>query len=291
MADFSDAEDRLLFRLAKAQLEARRKINWSRIYTEMASTRKSQQQLRRWLKDLSSFPSRFFKDCTSVPSRSPTLSHRPPPASPPSNTDIHLQVSELFAVISPRQLWSTDSTPDAHPCEVTPTGVTAILSELPPLSLSDVFLDVGSGIGNIVAHVALATEVGMTIGIEFQDHLAQLSKTVIYTAAASLPKLVKVFIHGDDVRRTRSSAAHEAMYSSTVAFSNNLVFDPTSIDALEEFATSAPKLVPLVTTRKVCCRHRNGCKRAFCSVWQLCRTIPITASWSTKPHNAFWYPR
>ncbi|KAG2872812.1 hypothetical protein PC116_g27415 [Phytophthora cactorum] len=189
-------------------------------------------------------------------------------------------------MISPHEISSTDTSPDAYRGEVTPAGVTAVLSALLPLLRSDVFLDVGSGIGDIIAHVALATQTGMAIGIEFQDHLAQLSKTIIYTATASLPNFAKVFIHSDVVQ-TKGPATQDAMHPSTNLFSNNLVFDPSSNDVLKGFVTNAPNLVHLVT--KLCWRHRGTCKQDFCSVWQLRRTIEAAMSWSAKPHEAFWY--
>lgn len=100
----------------------------------------------------------------------------------------------LFGSISEQQLRSRNGSPDAHAGEVTPDGVTAILSALPPLSRADSFLDTGTGIGDVVAQVALAIQVGISVGIEFQGHLAKLSNIIIYTATSRLLKLAKVRI-------------------------------------------------------------------------------------------------
>eukprot|EP00644_Phytophthora_capsici_P019076 jgi/Phyca11/132140/e_gw1.137.8.1 len=241
MADFSDVEDRRLFRLAKTYVDARQKINWKQVSRAMTSTGKSQHQLQIRLKtlkktygnNLNQFPKQFFigsprllrVSCPRRKTNFPTISN-----------DAQQQVIELFASISPQQIWPKGSSPDAHPGELTPSGVAALF------------------------------------------------------ATSRLPRLAKVFVHNDDIR-TASSATQQAMYSSTVVFSNNLVFDPTSNNALESFATHSPNLVHLVTTQRVCCRHRDSCQRAFCSVWKLHREIPITASWSAKDRNAFWYTR
>ncbi|KAE9072741.1 hypothetical protein PF010_g25364 [Phytophthora fragariae] len=52
MADFSDNEDRLLYRLAKAQVDAGHKISWRRVRLDMPFCGKTQRQLQIRLKTL-----------------------------------------------------------------------------------------------------------------------------------------------------------------------------------------------------------------------------------------------
>ncbi|EGZ24341.1 hypothetical protein PHYSODRAFT_483158 [Phytophthora sojae] len=68
MADFSDAEDRLLFRLAKQQRDEGHKIDWNRVWRELKSAGKTQHQLQIRLTTLNRthgtrldrFPRQFF---------------------------------------------------------------------------------------------------------------------------------------------------------------------------------------------------------------------------------------
>ncbi|KAF4150613.1 Histone methylation protein DOT1, partial [Phytophthora infestans] len=84
-----------------------------------------------------------------------------------------------------QQLRSRNGSPDAHAGEVTPDGVTAILSALPPLSRADSFLDTGTGIGDVVAHMALAIQVGISVGIEFQGHLFAYSNNLVFDRSSN----------------------------------------------------------------------------------------------------------
>ncbi|EGZ10014.1 hypothetical protein PHYSODRAFT_523513 [Phytophthora sojae] len=67
MADFSDEEDLLLYRLAKEQVDAGRRINWRTVWLGMPYCGKTQRQLQIRLKtlkrthgvSLDSFPRRF----------------------------------------------------------------------------------------------------------------------------------------------------------------------------------------------------------------------------------------
>ncbi|KAE9339757.1 hypothetical protein PR003_g10850 [Phytophthora rubi] len=45
-----------------------------------------------------------------------------------------------------------------------------MMDALEPLTERDIFLDVGAGIGNVLAQVALATKVSKCIGVEVRVH-------------------------------------------------------------------------------------------------------------------------
>ncbi|EGZ13651.1 hypothetical protein PHYSODRAFT_510441, partial [Phytophthora sojae] len=180
--------------------------------------------------------------------------------------------------------------PDCHAGEISPTGVSAILAVIPTLTIADTFVDFGSGIGNVVAQVALETCVGRCIGIEFQDNLANMSKLLIRGARVDFPNLSKVTIHEADLR-AMSPAVREDIDGCSVLFANNIVFEPTSFAALEDFASSAAGLVHVVVMATICGRHRPTCPRNFCSVWTLRQRIDVQVSWSSQLHHAYWYTR
>ncbi|ETP20248.1 hypothetical protein F441_06009, partial [Phytophthora nicotianae CJ01A1] len=51
--------------------------------------------------------------------------------------------------------------------EILPSGVARMLDAIRPLDETDVFLDIGAGIGNVLAHEALSTDVSKCIGVKF----------------------------------------------------------------------------------------------------------------------------
>ncbi|GMF56295.1 unnamed protein product [Phytophthora fragariaefolia] len=112
----------------------------------------------------------------------------------------------MFSAISPHPVRS----PDCHAGEVTPVGVSAVLAGISPLVSTDVFVDIGSGIGNIVAQVAMETRVAMCIGVEFQFNLPAVSEELIRKQAINHPSLSKVVICRDD-NRSPSTVTNDAI--------------------------------------------------------------------------------
>lgn len=153
MSDFSDEED---YRLARAQVDAGRKISWWKVWRGMPFSGKSQRQLQIRLKtlkrtygtNLNQFPKCFVNDQVS----------RPPPAARTTKAypvdaivNVHQAISMMFASVPRQQLRDPQHSPDCHAGEGTPAGVSAVLAALPPLKPTDTFVDVGSDIGNVVA--------------------------------------------------------------------------------------------------------------------------------------------
>ncbi|KAF4142694.1 hypothetical protein GN958_ATG08086, partial [Phytophthora infestans] len=106
--------------------------------------------------------------------------------------------------------------PDHHAGRIVRTGVALILATFPPLQSSDNFVDIGSGIENVVAQC---------VGIELQNDLGQLSEMQIQAA---------------------NEIAQAEIQDMSVLYSNNIGFDPTSNAALEKVATAVPTLTHLV---------------------------------------------
>eukprot|EP00644_Phytophthora_capsici_P012751 jgi/Phyca11/540458/estExt2_Genewise1Plus.C_PHYCAscaffold_50010 len=200
--------------------------------------------------------------------------------------DIPTVIAGLFDSVLPHKFKS----PDCHAGEVSPSGISSIIAALPELQACDTFVDIGSGIGNVVAQVAIETCVGHCIGIELQSSLAKVSRTCIRNAVQQYPSFSKIDIFHDDIR-SMSSRTYSDLRRSTVLYANNLVFDPTSTLALEKFATESPRLSHVIFTEKMCLRHRSECRRRFCSIWKPHQTISIDVSWSSKAQQAYLYSR
>jgi hypothetical protein len=202
----------------------------------------------------------------------------------------HQVVGSLFQSVTRREMRGDRHSPDFHPGEVTPDGVSAMLAALPPMTAADTFVDIGSGIGNVVTQVALESSVGLCVGIEFQPHLADLSTTLVEAAARDYPRLSRVNVIKDDIRKL-SLNSRATLARCTVLYSNNLVFEASSDEALHDMTVSMPSLQHVMVMQKLCTRHRSDCHREFCGTWKFQRAIPVAVSWSLKPHYSYWYTR
>ncbi|KAG2963621.1 hypothetical protein PC118_g20789 [Phytophthora cactorum] len=78
--------------------------------------------------------------------------------------------------------------------EVLPPGVSLILAAVGPLDEADVFLDVGAGVGNILAQVALATDVRVCIGVELRSELVSLGQRCMQQQFKHHPQLDKILL-------------------------------------------------------------------------------------------------
>lgn len=74
------------------------------------------------------------------------------------------------------------SKPHRNAGEVMPEGISALLAEVGPLDGRDLFLDIGAGIGNVVAQVALGTTVYQAIGIELREDIHSLGAEMMCKA-------------------------------------------------------------------------------------------------------------
>ncbi|KAE9081180.1 hypothetical protein PF010_g22089 [Phytophthora fragariae] len=83
-------------------------------------------------------------------------------------------VTVIFADIPREVIMNDQSKPHRNAGEVMPEGISALLAELDPLDGRDLFLDIGAGVGNVVAQVAPGTNVYQAIGIELREDIHTL---------------------------------------------------------------------------------------------------------------------
>ncbi|KAE8890928.1 hypothetical protein PF003_g24877 [Phytophthora fragariae] len=81
-------------------------------------------------------------------------------------------VTAIFAEV-PRDVvvQGTNKMPHRNAGELIPSGISSLLRELGGICESDVFLDTGSGVGNVVVQVVLATNVAKALGVEVRQDL------------------------------------------------------------------------------------------------------------------------
>lgn len=106
--------------------------------------------------------------------------------------DTFRALAEVFSDIKARGIRQESGGTQNNAGEMFPTGVTAMLFQMGPLGNHDVFLDIGAGIGNVLAQVALTTKVGKCIGVEVRYDLCSLPVQHIRRHAVTYPLLRKV---------------------------------------------------------------------------------------------------
>ncbi|ETI31543.1 hypothetical protein F443_21496 [Phytophthora nicotianae P1569] len=75
--------------------------------------------------------------------------------------------------------------------EVVPSGVTLLLAAVGLLDEADVFLDVGAGVGNVLAQVELMTNVRACVGIELRRDLVSIGEHCMRLQHRKYPRLRK----------------------------------------------------------------------------------------------------
>lgn len=315
MSNFSDREDRHLVQLAVVYGGQQQRISWAQVAKKMKYSGKDSRTLRLRLatlkhthgKILQNFPAWFFKPPTSrspssarPPRRSANQPFEPPrtgesphslarvPTAPISTSDAYVALQRIFGHVRKKDVRQEAGRVETNIGEITPVGVTKVI-ELCSLSDVDVFLDVGSGIGNIVAQVALQTAVTSVIGVEIRHDVAALSQGMLRANASEYPQLLKARVIDSDVRDVETDPS--GVLSTTVLFANNLLFTPPSSLALHGLCCVLPHLRLVILGDKVCPRHSSRCASTFCAMWTLRGTTGVPSEFKAALHDLYKYER
>jgi tRNA G46 methylase TrmB len=117
--------------------------------------------------------------------------------------------------------------------EITMVGVSRLLKAFGFITIRDVFLDVGAGVGNVVLQAALQSEFEMAIGIEMQTRLTNLTETIIESHRQSDHRLNKILVVNAGIT-TFDARSVPALLKTTHLFTHNTVFLTRAVLALEE---------------------------------------------------------
>jgi hypothetical protein len=171
---------------------------------------------------------------------------------------------------------------EANAGQVTPFSVSFLLRAIGPISTSDVFLDVGSGFGNVVCQIVLQTDVSKAIGMELQKPLMEMGMATISKWHQKHKRLEKLEFRCDDVCSFADELPEYAL-DATIIFSNNVRFLPNAVYSLFRLASALPKARILVTAVPICARHRPQCQGEFCALWKTVYIVQTEVSWTCTP--------
>jgi len=148
--------------------------------------------------------------------------------------------------------------------ELSVSGVSALLAAC-NATTSDVFVDVGSGIGNVVVQVALETAVSVCIGVEVRVSIARLGSELIRANANKYPRTNKVVICPQDICKVDITA--RLWQQATILFCHNTLFEGSTMVALEALCCKLPALRIVILQQPFCHRHSQRCTREFCTLF------------------------
>ncbi|GMF42326.1 unnamed protein product [Phytophthora fragariaefolia] len=172
--------------------------------------------------------------------------------------------------------------------EVLPSGVTVLLQELGDVDSSDVFLDIGSGLGNVIAQVVLATKMSMAIGVEMRADIYRLGVEMIARSPHGRQVNERAEIYCKDIAGLCISRLPPYELA-TIVFWYNLLFEPVAIEYVKRELADMLRVRFIVCTTSVCPRHREPCFSAFCCSFELFKEVYIACSWKAETLRTYVY--
>ncbi|KAE9088043.1 hypothetical protein PF005_g20579 [Phytophthora fragariae] len=172
--------------------------------------------------------------------------------------------------------------------EVLPSGVTVLLRELGEIDASDVFLDIGSGLGNVIAQVVLATKISKAIGVEVRADVYRLGVEMIARSPHGRQVNERAELYCKDI--TGLCISRLPPYElATIVFWNNILFESVTIEHVKRELTDMLQARLIICTTSVCPRHREPNFSGFCSSFELFKEVDIACSWKAEPARAYVY--
>ncbi len=212
-----------------------------------------------------------------------TLSVRP-------TLEAHKIVHEMFKDVTRSQIHQHSGEAHLNCGEIACDGVSRMLSAMEDVCDSDFFVDIGCGIGNVVAQVALETPVRMCFGVEVQEDVVALAKRVLRVHSKQHHDLSKVSLSCCDIRSPQWHVGVR-LGSCTILYANNILFERDVDCVLEEFTCEHKRLRYVVLLKKICHRHRQNCTRLFCALWKLHVNLKVQAHWTSSLVDLYVYKR
>lgn len=178
MSNFNDDEDKKLFQLAKRYVGAGRNVSWKAVAKIMQKDRSVLSGRFRTLKaaygsDFEAFPRRFHT--ARKPKAKCVLAARRPTAcvvlsenqindlmllvrqtsSPLEASAAFSAIQEIFGAVKADNVRHSGAHVSHNAGKLSFTGTSKMIGAIGQISIDDVFLDIGSGVGNIIVQVAL----------------------------------------------------------------------------------------------------------------------------------------
>jgi hypothetical protein len=203
--------------------------------------------------------------------------------------DVYSAITRIFSMITRADVRQPSGERGLNTGEILPVGVTKMIEAM-HIGSSDVFGDIGSGTGSVLAQVALQTAAKRCVGVEIRDDLAARSREYMRQFTQEYPRLSRVSILTGDIKNV-TDEIRVNLRGCTVLFCNNKVFEPEDNLAVQEYITVSDARLVLLMDRFCGRCHGDRCVNKFCRMWESESTIQVIVSWSANPVEMFVYHR
>lgn len=203
--------------------------------------------------------------------------------------DVYSAITKVFAMITRADVRQPPGERGLNTGEILPVGVTKMIETM-IIGPSDVFGDIGSGTGSVLAQVALQTAASRCVGVEIRTDLAARSREYMRQFTPEFPRLSRVSILTGDIKNL-TDAIRDDLQGCTILYCNNKVFEPEDNLAVQECIAMSDARLVLVSDRFCGRCHGDRCVNKFCQMWESEPTIQVCVSWSASPVDMFVYHR
>ncbi|OWZ01010.1 LOW QUALITY PROTEIN: hypothetical protein PHMEG_00027681 [Phytophthora megakarya] len=293
MADFSEEEDRRLVQLAICEGWKQGELGGGGNKDEasyMVSIEAPTSSEDTQEKQCVSFPSPFFAKLLpmrpSVKATTKTIAPRPCHCS----FDSRETIPSNGCPISPDAPWGVTKR-HLNVGDITMEAISKLI-EVANFEDNDVFLDVGSGVGNVLVQVALQT-------LEIRTSLVTITMELITDTSKRFSHLLKIKAYEADIRTiTRDTKYFEPtslaepellILSTTTLFCHDVVFEEDANLAVRDLFVVLPFLRLVALTTSVCLRHRCSCLNSFCQIWDLTTTFQVPITYGSSLRQLYMY--
>ena len=284
ITNFTDEQDKEIVQLARKFVDSGKVISWEVVARRMKHTRLGKHVLcerlktmkKMYGKDLTKFPPRFYTPLLGR--RKPKHTQRNVRESPLLEHEVAAAIDSMFKPITKATVKCSGSRVHFNAGELSITGVSNMIKSLGKITPRDVFADLGSGLGNVVAHVALQTNVGFCVGIDIRADLLSVSKKTLHDHCVKFPHLNKMAMIKEDIREM-DAAKYQKI---TILYASNQLYMEETNRKIEQLTYELKNLRYVILTVPFCHRHRDSCLREFCVLWKLDQVIEVETSWSSS---------
>jgi hypothetical protein len=200
----------------------------------------------------------------------------------------HFAIDDIFRTVTKSDVNQHGARQHENVGELSVTGV-SILANACNLNERDVFVDVGSGIGNVVTQIALETAVRMCIGVEVRVDIALLGRRLIEAHANKYPNTRKVHIYPENICQVDITT--NMWQQTTVLYSHNTLFDGRTLVGLETLCCKLHSLRIVILQEPFCHRHSPRCKREFCLLFARRQLVKVPVSYHAVNRTFAIYDR
>ena len=285
MSTFSAYEDRSLLLLVVFFEDADGVVDWKRLIRYLSPTNKKMEDLQARLELLKRTDTTLLSE---IPASYVAKSSLEGVCAFARQKRVYDAIDETFRHFTKSDVRQPSGKQHLNAGELAPLGVTAILDAL-DLTTRDVFVDIGSGTGSVLAQVVLQSEVSRAIGLEIRPELAEKSRVAFDRAKDKYQRFQKVEILTGDVK-CLSPTIKAHLYSASVIFSNNAAFEPQDNLDLQQFVCSfnfMSELRVVMLSQRFCFRCHSTCSKKFCEWWKETAVILAKTCWMEKPVEVY----